>query len=113
LAENYELLRGTVWEVDLPDVGLKPAVIVSYNGRNRSKFDYVHMVRISTAPPKRDFPTIIPLSAADHLSGLTGAVRCDDLTPVSKDLIRRRLGALSPDTMRRVGEGLSIVLALD
>jgi mRNA-degrading endonuclease toxin of MazEF toxin-antitoxin module len=108
--EDYDLLRGTVWEVDFPDAGPKPAVIVSNNARNRSRFPVVHMVRISTAPPRTLLPSMVALTAADQL---VGTARCDDLGPINKELLTRRMGALTPATMNRIGVAMKGVLGLD
>jgi hypothetical protein len=44
-----ELLRGSVWSFRYLDVEEpKPIVIVSNDGRNRSRFEWVHVVRITT-----------------------------------------------------------------
>lgn len=104
-----QFLRGTVWgfafEQGAPP---KPALIVSSNGRNRSNWPMVHVVRITTAPRQaRD--TIVELPAGESVQG---RVMCDDLAPVPKAALGRRLGALSPATMRRVDEALMAVLAL-
>jgi mRNA interferase MazF len=102
-------LRGTIWEYAF-EAGAtpKPAVVVSNNGRNRSSWPFVHVVRVTTAP-KEPRDTIVELAEGE---GIIGRVMCDDLIPVSKAHLGRRLGALSPLAMRRVDAALKRVLAL-
>jgi mRNA interferase MazF len=104
-----DLLRGTVWEYGFAEgEAPKPALIVSNNARNRSAFPSVHVVRLTTAPkPPRE--TIVDLPSQETLRG---QVICDDLALVRKDRLGRRLGAMSPTTMRRVDDALRVVLAL-
>jgi mRNA interferase MazF len=102
-------LRGTVWEFRLdPAADPKPALVVSNNGRNRSRWPLVHVVRITTAP-KEPRDTIVELPAGEPVPG---RVMCDDLAPVAKTALGRQMGALSPATMRRVDVALKRVLAL-
>ncbi|MBW3665495.1 MAG: type II toxin-antitoxin system PemK/MazF family toxin [Actinobacteria bacterium] len=106
-----ELLRGTVWNFrylasDTP----KPVVIVSNDGRNRSRFEWVHVVRI-TSRPKRPLPTIVDLTDAD--APLAGRAMVDELELVHKDDLEDRRGMLSPTTMRDIDQALRHVLALD
>ena len=72
-------LRGTVWEYAF-EVGAapKPAVVVSSNGRNRSQWPYVHVVRVTTAQ-KQPRETIVELAADE---GIVGRVLCDEVAPV-------------------------------
>jgi len=106
-----ELLRGSVWnfrylEADEP----KPVVIVSNDGRNRSRFEWVHVVRITTRS-KVPLPTIVDLVDAD--APLTGRVMVDDLELVHKDDLEDRRGMLSKATMREVDLALQRMLGLD
>lgn len=103
-------LRGTVWEYAFePGAPPKPAVVVSNNGRNRSQWPFVHVVRVTTAP-KQERDTIVELAVGESI---VGRVMCDDLAPVPKAELRRQLGALSPRAMRRIDAALKLVLALD
>lgn len=104
-----ELLRGTVWEYEyVPGETPKPALVVSNNGRNRSRWPFVHVVRITTAP-RQPRETIVELGSGEELRG---RVLCDELAPVHKEDLGRRMGALSPTTMREVDEALRKVLSL-
>jgi len=104
-----ELLRGSVWsfrylEKDAP----KPGVIVSNDGRNRSRFEWVHVVHLTTRP-KRPLPTTVELSDRD--APLTGRAMTDELELVHKADLEDRHGMLSPPTMAAI-DALRDVLAL-
>jgi mRNA-degrading endonuclease toxin of MazEF toxin-antitoxin module len=85
-------------------------VIVSNDGRNRSRFEWVHVVRISRRP-KRPLPTIIDLSPSD--APVLGRAMVDEVELVHKDDLEDRRGALSPATMRAIDGALRRVFALD
>ena len=105
-----ELLRGSVWSFRyLDDDEPKPVVIVSNDGRNRSRFEWVHVVRITTRP-KRPLPTIVELSDRD--APLTGRAMADELELVHKADLEDRRGMLSPSTMTAIDNALRDVLAL-
>lgn len=62
MTTTNELLRGSVWSLRyLDDDEPKPVAIVSNDGRNRSRFEWVHVVRITTRP-KRALPTVVELA---------------------------------------------------
>jgi mRNA-degrading endonuclease toxin of MazEF toxin-antitoxin module len=88
----------------------RPVVIVSNDGRNRSRFEWVHVVRI-TSRPKRSLPTIVELTDAD--APLHGRAMIDDLELVHKDDLEDRRGVLSPSTIREIDRALRRMLALD
>lgn len=105
-----DLQRGSVWsfrylETDDP----KPVVIVSNDARNRSRFEWVHVVRI-TSRPKRPLPTIVELGDAD--APFTGRLMADELELVHQDDLEARRGTLSRQTMHALDEALRRVLAL-
>lgn len=109
-ASDDQLLRGTVWRYRFAEDGdLKPAVIVSNDARNRSRFSWVHVVRI-TARVKRPLLTIVELQPQDR--PLAGRVMCDDLEIVHKSDLHGQSGVLSAATMRSVDRALKVVLGL-
>ncbi len=60
-----DLLRGSVCSFRyLENEEPEPVIIVSDGGWNRSRFEWVHVVRI-TSRPKRALPTIVELSDRD------------------------------------------------
>ena len=105
-----ELLRGSVWTFRyLDDDEPKPVVIVSNDARNRSRFEWVHVVRITTRP-KRPLPTIVELGDQD--APLTGRAMTDELELVHKADLQDRRGMLSPSTMAAIDNALRDMLAL-
>lgn len=108
-AEDRRFNRGSVWHYDFEEgAAPKPAVIVSANGRNHSRWPVVHVVRVTTAR-KDPRPTVIPVPAGECVKG---SVLCDELYPVYKDDLGKQLGALSPRLMRQIDDGLRAMLAL-
>jgi mRNA-degrading endonuclease toxin of MazEF toxin-antitoxin module len=106
-----ELLRGSVWNFRYLDTAdPKPVVVVSNDGRNRSRFEWVHVVRI-TSRPKRPLPTIVELAEWD--APLTGRAMVDELELVHKEDLEERRGMLAPPTMRAIDAALRRVLALE
>jgi mRNA-degrading endonuclease toxin of MazEF toxin-antitoxin module len=105
-----ELLRGSVWNFRYLDTDdPQPVVIVSNDGRNRSRFEWVHVVRI-TSRPKRALPTIVELTEGD--APLTGRAMVDELELVDKADLEERRGMLAPPTMHAIDAALRRVLAL-
>jgi len=107
---DHELIRGTVWGLCCLDTDEpKPVVIVSNDGRNRSRFGWVDAVRI-TSRPKRPLPTIVDLSPAD--APLSGRAMVDEVELIHKGDLEDRRGTLSPGTMRAIDNALRRVFSL-
>lgn len=100
-------LRGQTFFAEIAGVGRKPLVVVSNDVRNRALQTWVG-ARITTAT-KRPLATIVPLASDDPLRG---TVLCDDLMIMTRAGIHHAVGALTPETMRRVDAGLKVALAL-
>jgi mRNA-degrading endonuclease toxin of MazEF toxin-antitoxin module len=87
----------------------EPVVIVSDDGRNRSRFEWVHVVRL-TGRPKQALATIIELGPAD--APLSGRAMVDEVEMVHEDDLDDRRGTLSPATMSAIDGALRRVLAV-
>jgi len=101
------LARG---QVILANLGLDEAkrlVVVSNNRRNRA-LGSVLTVRLTTSS-KPPIPSIVPLQ---HIDGMTGVACCDDIIEVFEEEVIEVVGALSPGSMSKVGEGLAAALDL-
>lgn len=98
-------MRSQAYRVDLGH-GPKPWVILSNNSRNRN-LDTVLAARITTTSRNAHIPTVVPLTAADPL---TGFVLVDDIMQLYHDELIEPLGALSPPTMKQISEALRIAL---
>lgn len=102
------LTRGRVYYADLGTDEDKPYLVVSNNGRNL-RLGSALVVRITTSA-KPQLESIVELSSADH--PLVGRVLCDDVIVMYADEVKRDAGALTRETMIRVGNGLRSALAL-
>lgn len=103
------VLRGSVWDCELyEDLEAKPVVVVSNDGRNRSRYEWVHVVRITTRP-KRPLLAIVELSRDDPAAG---RVMCDEVEPVHRDHLTRERGEVTHATLRRIDLALAHVLGL-
>lgn len=103
-----DLVRGRVYAAVLSErVGEKPYLVVSNNRRNRA-LDTVLAARVTTS----EKPVLASIVATTPEDPVAGRVLCDDIVEVWPDEIRRDLGACSPATMKRVGDGLRAALGL-
>jgi mRNA interferase MazF len=100
-------IRGVVYRADI-GYGLKPWLVVSNNARNQH-FEDCLAVRITTTE-QLELPSNVRLGPAD--GGLVGWVCCDDINILGREELKETLGAISPRTMMKVGEGLRAALAL-
>ena len=103
-----QLLRGRVYRA-LPagfDVD-HHFVVVSNNARNRA-LPSVLAVRLTTRP-KPVLSSIVEIPPDEVLSG---RAVCDDVYELWDDEVRQDVGALSPATIRAIGEGLQAALGL-
>lgn len=104
------MLRGEIW---LADVGLaepKRFVIVSSNQRNRSLRDVLG-VRLTTAA-KPQLPSIVEFRPGEAGRSRGYAV-ADDIMPLQKEDLVRRVGGLTLRQMLRVEDALRAALAVD
>jgi mRNA interferase MazF len=102
------LVRGRVYLAVMEHVvGEKPYLVVSNNSRNR-QLPNALATRVTTTP-KPSMTSTVELAPDDPL---VGRVLCDELIQIWPDEVRRDVGALSLNTMRRVNEGLADALGL-
>ncbi|MGH3932545.1 MAG: type II toxin-antitoxin system PemK/MazF family toxin [Pseudonocardiaceae bacterium] len=97
--------RGQVYRCDL-GYGFKPWLVVSNNSRNRLLSDVI-AIRLTTTA--RELPTWVKLGEADPL---TGHANADCIEQLGKDELGDYLGALSPESMRKINQALALALAL-
>jgi mRNA interferase MazF len=102
-----DLVRKRVIWFQLGEVGIKPAVVVSNNSRNRALGSAI-VARITTSPKPR-LPSIVELSSADPL---TGRVLCDDLLEIYDEEIVKPGGTLTSATFQAVETGLMHALGI-
>jgi mRNA-degrading endonuclease toxin of MazEF toxin-antitoxin module len=89
--------------------GEKPHVVVSNNRMNGAlSYPFVHVIWMGTNLARVRFAEHVVLQAGDR--PLVGIVDCSTLRRATKAHLLRRFGALSPDTMGRVENGIGVAL---
>jgi mRNA interferase MazF len=101
--------RGEVVEVDLPEIGRRPAVIVT----RQVAIPFLANVTVASITTRiRGLPTEVQLDRDQGLDD-DSVVNCDNLFTVSKAAIGRVRGRLGPKQTHQLGIALSIALELD
>jgi mRNA interferase MazF len=103
--------RGAVWFLDIPDVGDKPALIVSWQPI-QDALDAAIVARITSAEKKRSLPTAVALEAGEAGLQRPGYVLCHELFTVDRDRFRRHSGSLAPSRLLEVEDALRRALDL-
>jgi len=106
---SVTFVRGRVYfAVTDEKIGEKPFLVVSNNRRN-AQLGTALVVRLTSTVKKAELPSIVESGPQDPFYG---RVLCDDIFELWPDEVTREGGALTPDTMLRVGAGLRSALAL-
>jgi mRNA interferase MazF len=106
-----DLLRGRVYAAvfeHIKDEGEKYYLVVSNNDRNR-RLPQVLAARLTVSPKPR-ISSIVELGQREVLPG--GRVLCDDVVALYPHEVRRDLGALTPEAMVLVDDGLRSAFGL-
>jgi mRNA-degrading endonuclease toxin of MazEF toxin-antitoxin module len=99
------LPRGSVWFVELPEIGDKPAVVVSWEPI-QDALDAAIVARITSVERQRSLPTAVRLEAGEGGLEKAGYVLCHNLFTSRHETFRRRAGELSPERMAEVDVAL-------
>ena len=110
--------RGDVYLVSLdPAVGAeiqktRPAVVIQNDSANRASPITIVAAVTSHMEARRVYVTNVPIAKGDGGLPSPSLVLANQLRSVDRQRLIRRLGALKPDTMRRVDQALAISLGL-
>ena len=104
-----EPVRGEVWDVDFPDFGRHPAVVLSVNALN-SRLGHVAVVPVTgTSGVGALYPA---LSAGTSGLTKTSCALVDHLRSIDKRRVRRIFGQVSPSDLAGIDQGLELFLGL-
>jgi mRNA-degrading endonuclease toxin of MazEF toxin-antitoxin module len=103
--------RGAIWFVDVPGVGDKPALIVSWQPIQDALRAAI-VARITSVEKKRALPTAVPLEPGEAGLDQAGYVLCHDLFTIDRDRFRRYAGELSLPKVLEVEDALRRALDL-
>lgn len=107
-------VRGEIWTVDLnptrgrEQAGRRPCLVISddiYNQGPAGK----HIVIPVTSRDKR-IPYHLGVTPPEGGLRLASYLMCDDIRSVSRDRFEERMGAVSSQTLRSIGESLEMLL---
>ncbi len=110
--------RGEVWWADLPALtgsgsGLRrPVLIVQADAFNRSRIATATVAEITSNLALAAAPGNVRLTKAASGLPRPSVVNVSQLITIDRALLTARVSTLPADTLRRVDEGLRLVLAL-
>ena len=96
------MLRGEVWQADLPELSGKLYVVVSDNKRNRYA-ESALAARLTTTSRHSHLPTKIPIRRGEQLSGWVG---CDNIVELYDEDLVKQVGVLGPQQMQDLMPGI-------
>jgi len=103
--------RGAVWFVEIPGVGDKPALIVSWQPIQQALSAAI-VARITSVEKKRSLPTAVQLDVGEGGLKQPGYALCHDLMTLEREVFRRYSGTLAPARLLEVEDALRQALDL-
>jgi mRNA interferase MazF len=109
--------RGEIYYVAFdPAVGsevkkTRPALVLQNNHANRTS-PIVIVAPLTSKPSSRPYPTDVVIRAPEGGLSVDSAAQLNLIRAVDRRRLGRRLGAVSPDTMRRVNLAIQVSLGL-
>lgn len=104
--------RGEVWWVNFdPSIGgeirkKRPAIIVSNDAANK------FLNRVQVVPLTSKTEHLYPSEAYVTITGKMGKAMADQLATVSKLRLSKRIGVLSPEDIKAIGDAIKVQLDL-
>ena len=101
-------LRGEIWLVDLyptrgrEQSGHRPALVLSTDALNRSGADLLIVLPITSAA--KAIRSHVRLDPPEGGVSVQSFIKCEDIRSISKQRLTKRWGAVSPATLRVVGQ---------
>jgi mRNA interferase MazF len=108
--------RGDVWianfspTVGREQAGVRMCVVLSVDRFNRSPAELVLVCPTTTR--ERKIPTHVRVTPPEGGLREMSFVKCEDLRSVSKERLQKRLGTVSPETMREIETRVRLILGL-
>jgi len=95
--------------------GRRPVIVVSHDAFNRSAgWRTAIIVPVSTSPAQSQRgPTVVPLPSGSGGLSRASLALCHQVTTLDRSKLEKRLGALSPELMREISEGLALAMDFD
>jgi mRNA interferase MazF len=106
-----EIERGSVWYAELPRVGAKAVLVVSWDAINAGLRSPI-VCQVTRSERERSFPTYVALAAGDGGLEHDSFVLCHELATIDVSDLRRRLGTISPASMIEIEAALRRALDL-
>lgn len=101
--------RGDVVDVDLPELGRRPAVIIT----RQLAIPFLANVTVASITTRvRGLPTEVQVDRAQGLDD-DSVINCDNLFTVPKSAIGRTRGELEPGQAHQLDIALAIAIGLD
>ncbi len=94
-------------------VKTRPCLVVQEDISNQFSPNTI-IAPITSSIPDKYYPTVVVISPRESGLPKESAVLCSQIRTISKThRVIKKLGALKPETMKKVGQALKVSLALD